>query len=739
MNDIHISVNYKEIILCDLIGRGSFWDVRKGILRTNGQEKEVAVKTINGYFEENVNVLRKIQKQKNIIHQNIITLYGVIQILSNICLIFEYADCGTLYNFLHHSDKDVSFNVKLNWMMQCAKGMEYLHNKNIIHRGLKTKSLLLFNEYSVLKISGLHTSTEVTTINTEIVGTLCMAPKVKTTNGDCNAKCDLYRYGIICWELMSEKKPFYELDNMHPSDIKTKIDNGRRPNINDANIHDESGCIGHIIEKCWDQVPENRPMMQEICVLLPMNPLANTNVDFKEIELGELIGHGSYGIIHKAIWKLLDAKNISVAVKIIKNRSQNSVQFEKDVYKEIQNLRKCIHRNIVTLYGASKDSSNNIYLLLEYTDCGSLYDFLHHSLKEVSFNVKLDWMLQCATGLEFLHKNNTIHRDLKTKNLLLFNEYRTLKICDFGRVKEFANYSSDLMESVCYMAPEVYVNNENGKYNKMCDIFSFGIIFWEVLSRKKPFYEFNEMQPVDIKTKIINGIRPNISDANINDGSGYIKLIIEKCWDHTSENRPTMKELNDLLPIFPLYPLDYQLVKFEELQLVDVIGQGSYGDVHKAIWKHPNTKEIFIAVKMSKVVRSLTEKIMSAKYVFREMQNLKKCIHPNIVTLHGVTKDRDNQFCLLLEYADCGTLYNFLHNSDLDFEFNRKLDWMLQCATGIEFLHSKNIVHRDLKTLNLLFFNEYRTLKICDFGTVKELSTCNTDCIGTFSYMAPEI
>ncbi|XP_060647044.1 putative mitogen-activated protein kinase kinase kinase 7-like [Drosophila nasuta] len=138
-------------------------------------------------------------------------------------------------------------------------------------------------------------------------------------------------------------------------------------------------------------------------------------------------------------------------------------------------------------------------------------------------------MLQCATGLEFLHKNNTIHRDLKTKNLLLFNEYRTLKISDFGRVKAFANYSSDLMESVCYMAPEVCVNNENGKYNKMCDVFSFGITFWEVLSRKKPFYEYKNVPSVVIIKKIIDGFRPKISDANINDGSGYIELIIQKC------------------------------------------------------------------------------------------------------------------------------------------------------------------------------------------------------------------
>ncbi|XP_062124717.1 tyrosine-protein kinase JAK2-like isoform X3 [Drosophila sulfurigaster albostrigata] len=740
MDDIHISVNYEEIILCDLIGRGSFWDVRKGIWRTNGQEKEVAVKTINGYFEENV--LRKIQKQKKFIHPNIVQLYGVSKDFStNICLIFEFADCGTLYNFLHHSDVDVTFDTKLDWMLQCAKGVEYLHRNQIILLDLKTRNLMLFKKFRVLKICGY----KIAKINSELVGTIrYTAPEIFITNGAANKNCDVYSFGIIFWEVMSRKKPFYEDGDMHMLAIQNKINHGLRPNINDANIHDESGCIGHIIEKCWDQVPENRPTMQEICVLLPMNPLANTNVDFKEIQLGELIGHGSYGIIHKAIWKLIGAENRSVAVQIIQNRSQSSVQFQNDVYNEIQNLRKCIHRNIVTLYGASKDLSNNIYLLLEYTDCGSLYDFLHHSLKEVSFNVKLDWMLQCATGLEFLHKNNTIHRDLKTKNLLLFNEYRTLKICDFGRVKEFANYSSDLMESVCYMAPEVCVNfsqNENGKYYKMCDVFSFGITFWEVLSRKKPFYEYNNVPSVVIIKKIIDGFRPKISDANINDGSGYIELIIQKCWDRLPKNRLTMKELCALLPIFPICLLDIGIVNLEEVQLGKFIGRGNSGVVHKAIWKLPDADEKSIAVKIIQYhnVDSITENIIFAKNVFREIQIIKKCIHRNIIALYGVSKTPDNRFYLLLEYADCGSLQNFLHYSNENVSFKKKMDWMLQCATGIEFLHSKNIVHRNLTTHNLLLMNNYHTLKICDVGTMSKLSTSYTEHIGTIRYMAPEV
>jgi len=58
---------------------------------------------------------------------------------------------------------------------------------------------------------------------------------------------------------------------------------------------------------------------------------------------------------------------------------------------------------------------------------------------------------------------------------------------------------------------------------------------------------------------------------------------------------------------------------------------------------------------------------------------------------------------------------------------------------GIAYLHDRNIVHRDLKTDNLLLFNNFQKLKICDFGTVREIGTNNTAEIGTANYMAPEV
>ncbi|KAH8397360.1 hypothetical protein KR215_000749, partial [Drosophila sulfurigaster] len=152
-------------------------------------------------------------------------------------------------------------------------------------------------------------------------------------------------------------------------------------------------------------------------------------------------------------------------------------------------------------------------------------------------------------GIEYLRNKSIVHRDLKTLNLLLFNGYHTLKICDFGTVKELVTINTEVVGYMLYMAPE----NFNGKYTEKCDVFSFGIIFWEVMSRKMPFYEFNNLHPLAIHKKIIEDNRPKINDMMIYEDSECIKPIIEKCWDHDPEKRPTMKELCDFLPIYDIY------------------------------------------------------------------------------------------------------------------------------------------------------------------------------------------
>ncbi|XP_051858046.1 putative mitogen-activated protein kinase kinase kinase 7-like isoform X6 [Drosophila albomicans] len=211
-------------------------------------------------------------------------------------------------------------------------------------------------------------------------------------------------------------------------------------------------------------------------------------------------------------------------------------------------------------------------MLFEFADCGSLYSFLHESNIKITLDGKLNWMSQIAKGMEYLHDQKKVHRDLKSKNLLLCNNYRTVKICDFGTIKELTTVNTEEIGTYIYMAPEIC--NEGGRYTERCDVFSFGIVFWEVMSGKKPFYDSQPMAPIALQKKISDeGKRPNIDDIDKLKKFEYlncIKLLIQKCWDNEPLNRPTMRRLATILGIQPRVYINYPHLLFEIDRLRDI-------------------------------------------------------------------------------------------------------------------------------------------------------------------------
>lgn len=124
------------------------------------------------------------------------------------------------------------------------------------------------------------------------------------------------------------------------------------------------------------------------------------------------------------------------------------------------------------------------------------------------------------------------------------------------------------------------------------------------------------------------------------------------------------------------------------------------------------------------------------------MRQLSRVSHPNIIALFGACTRKPNM-CLVMEYADCGSLYNLLHcQTRVTYTASHAMSWALQCSEGVAHLHSmqpKPLIHRDLKPPNLLLVDHGRVLKICDFGTVADKATQMTNNMGSAAWMAPGI
>lgn len=119
---------------------------------------------------------------------------------------------------------------------------------------------------------------------------------------------------------------------------------------------------------------------------------------------------------------------------------------------------------------------------------------------------------------------------------------------------------------------------------------------------------------------------------------------------------------------------------------------------------------------------------------------MSRVAHQNIVALYGACTKRPH-VCLVMEYAEGGSLYNVLHcNPKPYYTAAHAMSWARQCAEGVAYLHAmrpKPLIHRDLKPPNLLLVNSGRVLKICDFGTVTDKATLMTNNKGSAAWMAP--
>ncbi|XP_075453584.1 mitogen-activated protein kinase kinase kinase 7 isoform X3 [Ascaphus truei] len=298
-------------------------------------------------------------------------------------------------------------------------------------------------------------------------------------------------------------------------------------------------------------------------------PGLNFEIDYKEIEVEEVVGRGTFGVVCKAKWRGKD-----VAIKQIESESER-----KAFMVELLQLSRVNHPNIVQLYGACL---NPVCLVMEYAEGGSLYNVLHGAepLPYYTAAHAMSWCLQCAQGVAYLHSMQPkalIHRDLKPPNLLLIAGGTVLKICDFGTACDIQTHMTNNKGSAAWMAPEVF---EGSNYSEKCDVFSWGIILWEVITRRKPFDEIGG-PAFRIMWAVHNGTRPPL----IKNLPKPIESLMTRCWSKDPPQRPSMEEIvkimTHLMQFFPgadeslQYPCQYS----DEGQTNSATSTGSYIDV----------------------------------------------------------------------------------------------------------------------------------------------------------------
>ena len=200
---------------------------------------------------------------------------------------------------------------------------------------------------------------------------------------------------------------------------------------------------------------------------------ASYEIDPADLTLGDKLGEGAFGAVFKGVWR-----GGEVAVKKLHcSGSQLTEEYLEEFRAEVQTLSALRHPNILLFMGATTRSNTgleSLSIVSEYLSGGSLWDFLHSPAASYSWETAVLMACDVAKGVNHLHSEGIIHRDLKSANLLI-DRGGMLKVADFGlaRVKAQTLTMTGQCGTVQWMAPEVLASQ---RYAEPADVYSFGIV-----------------------------------------------------------------------------------------------------------------------------------------------------------------------------------------------------------------------------------------------------------------------
>ena len=281
--------------------------------------------------------------------------------------------------------------------------------------------------------------------------------------------------------------------------------------------------------------------------IIPPNDLSSYSRGFEnnfEISLDELefedeeseIGKGTFGDVHRGTWRGED-----VAVKFLKGSMTDSPESVKQFVDECNILKNMHHPNILLYMGACTIGPQ-YFVVTEYCDNGNLFEYLHIVKgNKLYYKDARRIALEIAYGMNYLHgfRPPILHRDLKSMNVLL-DRNCTVKLADFGNTRSFQLQMTKQKGTFQWMAPEVI---RGSTYSESSDVFSFGIIMNELVTRVPP-YQGTDKKDVAKKVVINPKYRPKFDTKKV--PKDWADLMI-KCWQHDEKKRPTFNEVIDIL------------------------------------------------------------------------------------------------------------------------------------------------------------------------------------------------
>ncbi|XP_019105158.1 LEAF RUST 10 DISEASE-RESISTANCE LOCUS RECEPTOR-LIKE PROTEIN KINASE-like 1.2 [Beta vulgaris subsp. vulgaris] len=272
-------------------------------------------------------------------------------------------------------------------------------------------------------------------------------------------------------------------------------------------------------------------------------------------EFSKELGKGGFGTVYYG--KLQDGREVAIK-RLYEKHSKQVAQF----MNELEILTRLDHHHLVKLYGCTTRRSRELLLVYEYVPNGTVADHLHVKQPEsrpLPWPVRLRIAIETASALAYLHASDVIHRDVKTKNILLDANY-SVKVADFGLSRLFpldvSHISTTPQGSPGYVDPEYH---QCYQLTNKSDVYSFGVVLAELISGKSAVDRNRSRHEINLSSMATDRILkrawtefvdPKLAfelDCKVREEVVAVADLTFRCLEATSDSRPSMDEVLECL------------------------------------------------------------------------------------------------------------------------------------------------------------------------------------------------
>lgn len=557
--------------LLQKLGAGGMGAVYKALDVNLG--REVAIKFLLKEIAEEKEIVDRFLNEGRIIatinHPAVISVYAsdVEEATGMPFLVMEFVDGHSLDHYKKELRNDL--DTLIDHFINMLSGINACHKKGIIHRDLKPENLLINSngqikicDFGIARSAGRHTRTGMA------IGTPhYMSPEQCMGKQDLiTGQTDVYAAGVVLFEMLTGKLPF-NLQNKadDPALAIALMHISQKPDYASFASIPEGVSFKELISQMLEKKPDDRPEIPDIINKLKgiqkrlslSGPSASSTESKPTTSqpsdiIGEIykvqceIGSGGMGKVVKALDTSL---NRIVAIKTLHKSSIVDDSLVNRFIKEGQVLATVRHKNVMGIYASAKDRITEVpFLVMEYIEGRPLSELRDVIKKDCTRSIPI--MLQLAEGVEAFHEHGIIHRDLKPSNIIITSD-GIVKIIDFGIAKTQGNLTKTgmTMGTPEYMSPEQCTGNKNISYKS--DIYSLGIIFWELIFGAVPFKpDSDQNSELSVALKHIEATLPAqviIPDLTLIPIIGLTKRMLDKSPDARPEVRTIIGTLEDYL------------------------------------------------------------------------------------------------------------------------------------------------------------------------------------------------